>query len=134
MKEEHNKIDRRNFLRTVGAAGLGSVLAGCESKKESEPDAVDVDADADAPATEQEPLHYTHVPKRKLGKTGIEVPSLCLGGNHDICLLCFNSNQLQTAIIVMLTYRPLRRLGCLSANAAGSELLQACNQYLAACL
>ncbi|MHC4736720.1 MAG: aldo/keto reductase, partial [Planctomycetota bacterium] len=64
----------------MGATGLGSVLAGCESRKESEPNAVDVDA----PATEQEPLNYTHVPKRKLGKTGTEVPCLCLGGNQDL--------------------------------------------------
>jgi len=79
MKEKHNKIDRRNFLKTVGAAGLGSVLAGCESKKESEPNAVD----ANAPAKTQEP-QYPQVPKRKLGKTGIEVPCLCLGGNQDL--------------------------------------------------
>ncbi|MHC4084797.1 MAG: aldo/keto reductase [Planctomycetota bacterium] len=76
MKEKRNEINRRSFLKTVGATGLGSVLAGCESKKESEPN-------ANAPAKEQE-LQYTHVPKRKLGKKGIEVPSLCLGGNQDL--------------------------------------------------
>ena len=74
MKEKHNKIDRRNFLKTVGAAGLGSVLAGCESTKESEPNAVD----ANAPAKAQEP-QYPQVPKRKLGKTGDEVSCLSLG-------------------------------------------------------
>jgi len=79
MKEKHNKINRRNFLKTVGAAGLGSVLTGCESKKEGEPNAVD----ANAPAKAQEP-QYPQVPKRKLGKTGIEVPCLCLGGNQDL--------------------------------------------------
>jgi hypothetical protein len=30
MKEEQN-IDRRNFLKTVGAAGLGSILASAEA-------------------------------------------------------------------------------------------------------
>jgi len=74
MKEKHNKIDRRNFLKTVGAAGLGSVLTGCESRKESEPNAVD----ANAPAKAQEP-QYPQVPKRMLGKTGVKVPSLSLG-------------------------------------------------------
>ena len=76
MKEKRNEINRRNFLKTVGATGLGSVFAGCESKKESEPN-------ANAPTKEQH-LQYTHVPKRKLGKTGIEVPCLCLGGNQDL--------------------------------------------------
>ncbi|MDH4240863.1 MAG: aldo/keto reductase [Phycisphaerae bacterium] len=79
MKEKQNKINRRIFLKTVGATGLGSVLAGCESKRESEPNAVD----ANAPAKEQEP-QYTQVPKRKLGKTGVKLPCLCLGGNQDL--------------------------------------------------
>ncbi|MHC4159972.1 MAG: aldo/keto reductase, partial [Planctomycetota bacterium] len=76
MKKKCNEINRRNFLKTVGATGLGSVLAGCKNKKENEPN-------AHAPAKEQH-LQYTHVPKRKLGKTGIEVPCLSLGGNQDL--------------------------------------------------
>ncbi len=79
MKEKQSKIDRRNFLKKVSAAGVGSVLAGCGSKKESEPNA----DDPNTPAKKQGP-QYTQVPKRKLGKTGVKVPCLCLGGNQDL--------------------------------------------------
>ena len=74
MKQKQNKIDRRNFLKTMGAAGLGSVLGACESKKESEPNATE----PNAPAAAKRPEH-PQVPKRKLGKTGVEIPCLSLG-------------------------------------------------------
>jgi len=67
MKEEQNRIDRRNFLKTVGAAGLGSVLV---SKRAI--------AGPNQSNAEDKPK-YPQVPKRKLGKTGVEVPSLSLG-------------------------------------------------------
>ena len=74
MKEEQDGVDRRNFLRTMGAAGLGSVLVGCKGKQEKEPDAVEPDA-----PTEGEKPGFSRVPRRKLGKTGLEVPCLSLG-------------------------------------------------------
>jgi len=62
MKEKRNTIDRRNFLKTVGAAGLGTALASAgavaganESKAAGE---------TPKPASPQ-------VPRRKLGKTGV---------------------------------------------------------------
>lgn len=67
MKEKANQIDRRNFFKTVGAAGLGSALA-C-TKATAEPN-----------NTEQKP-EFPQVPRRMLGKTGIEVPALALGSN-----------------------------------------------------
>jgi len=80
MKEEHNKVNRRNFLRTMGAAGLGSVLASAESKAGSgEPNAID----PNAPEKSQKPK-VPQVPKRKLGKTGVKVPCLSLGGNYAL--------------------------------------------------
>jgi len=79
MQEEHNKINRRNFLKTIGAAGLGSVFAGCKGKEEKEPDA----ADPNDPGKTQMPK-LAQVPMRKLGKTGVEVPCLCLGGNYSL--------------------------------------------------
>ncbi|MHC4571456.1 MAG: aldo/keto reductase [Planctomycetota bacterium] len=74
MKEKHNKIDRRNFLKTMGATGLGSVLAGCKGKEETPP----VTVEPGAPERAQEP-EYPQVSRRKLGKTGVEVPCLALG-------------------------------------------------------
>jgi len=70
MEKKYSKVNRRNFLKTIGAAGLGSVLASNASAEPNEPN-------APKPAEPQQPL--PQVPKRKFGKTGIEVPSLCLG-------------------------------------------------------
>jgi len=81
MKGKRSKIDRRNFLKTVGAVGLGSALTGVRGVFASaenttgpnEPNVVDSNA-----VKEQKP-ELPQVPKRKLGKTGIEVSCLGLG-------------------------------------------------------
>ncbi len=78
MKEKRDKINRRNFLKTVGAAGLGSVLASVDTT--AGPDKPKV-AGSDAPEKEQKP-EFPQVPRRKLGKTGVEVPCLSLGANR----------------------------------------------------
>ncbi|MEE9370822.1 MAG: aldo/keto reductase [Sedimentisphaerales bacterium] len=75
MKKKHNKIDRRNFLKTMGAAGLGSVFTPANAKADAN--------DPNAPAKTQEPA-FPKVPKRKLGKTGIEVSCLALGMIFDV--------------------------------------------------
>ncbi len=66
---EKREISRRTFLKTTlstGAASLlvpaGSVLAGDKTRKAALP----------------------QVPRRALGKTGVTVPILCLGGYFDI--------------------------------------------------
>jgi len=69
VEKKQNKIDRRSFLKTMGAAGIGSVLASANSA-----------ADPNAP---EEP-EFAQLPKRKLGKTGIEIPSLSLGTMFDL--------------------------------------------------
>jgi len=66
-------------LKTMGAAGLGSVFAGCKGKEEKEPSAID----PDAPGKTQK-LKLSQVPRRKLGKTGVDIPCLSLGGNYDL--------------------------------------------------
>lgn len=71
-----NKQNRRNFLKTLGAAGLGSVFAAGRSF--AEPNTPDSNSPAAA-----EPK-YPQMPRRKLGKTGIEVPILSLGAMFDI--------------------------------------------------
>ncbi len=74
MNENHNPINRRDFLRTIGTAGLvpamAQITAGIASGQEK--------ADPNAPAKTQEP-RLPQVPVRKLGKTGVKVPVLSLG-------------------------------------------------------
>jgi len=67
MKEEQNTIDRRNFLKTIGAAGLGSVLASTGAI-----------AGPNQSNAEEKPKS-PQVPRRKLGKTKVKIPSLSLG-------------------------------------------------------
>ncbi len=70
---EKSRINRRAFLGRIGAAGLGSVLAAAQTKAEpNEPN-------TPAKAKQDE---FPQVPKRRLGKTGVEVPVLALGANR----------------------------------------------------
>jgi len=75
MKKKNNKMGRRDFLKTIGAAGLGSVLSSANIKAEPN--------DPNAGAKKQEPA-LLQVPKRILGKTGVEVPCLSLGLMYDL--------------------------------------------------
>jgi len=70
MKQNDNKINRRNFFKTIGAAGIGSVFASAKSS-----------ADSNEPNMPPKPKEseYPQVPRRKLGKTGVDVPCLSLG-------------------------------------------------------
>ncbi len=69
MKEKHNQFNRRDFLKKAGVAGLAPVLASAEIK-----------TDANTPKAQKTRL--PQVPKRKLGKTGVEVSCLGLGTNR----------------------------------------------------
>jgi len=60
-------------LKTMGAAGLAPAFAGLTKGLE---------ASAEANAEKKDNPKYPQVPKRKLGKTGVEVPSLSLGTNR----------------------------------------------------
>ncbi len=73
MKENHNNIDRRNFLKTIGAAGLGSVFVSAKT--------IAGPNDPNAPGKTEE-SKFPQVPRRKLGKTGVEVSCLALGTNR----------------------------------------------------
>jgi len=74
MEPKNNKIDRRGFLKTVGAAGLGSALISAAAKADT-----NTAPAGKQPATPKLP----QVPKRKLGKTGVEVSCLALGTMFD---------------------------------------------------
>ena len=72
-KDKRNKINRRNFLKTIGAAGLTSVFASAEVK-----------ADPNHPhdSSKSQKPKFPQVPRRKLGKTGVDVSCLSLGTNR----------------------------------------------------
>ncbi len=75
MKDKAKKIDRRNFLKTMGAAGLGSVLACTKAMSgPNEPNVTEPNSKG-----KEQAVKFPQVPRRKLGKTGVEVPCLALG-------------------------------------------------------
>lgn len=68
-------INRRVFLKSVGAAGIGSVLASAKTITcPNEPNTID-------PNTTKKEIKpkLLQIPKRKLGKTGVKVSSLSIG-------------------------------------------------------
>ena len=69
MPRNHNRWSRRDFLKTAGIAGAGSLLAPVEHL-----------AAADK---------RNQIPQRPFGKTGVTVPILSVGGTLDL-----SSNQL----------------------------------------
>ncbi len=71
MSSEKKTWSRRNFLITAGAAGAGSLLF----PRSGQADQSTSNEDAPSPI---------RVPKRPLGKTGVEVPILSLGGAIDL--------------------------------------------------
>ncbi|HUV41442.1 MAG TPA: aldo/keto reductase [Sedimentisphaerales bacterium] len=74
MKEKYKKINRRNFLKTAGAAGLTSAFISVNAK--ADPNTV-------SPPRKTQQTELPQVPKRKLGKTGVEVSCLAAGVAFD---------------------------------------------------
>ena len=68
-RQEDKRINRRNFLKTAGLVGVGSVIAAAKVNA----------ADANGPNVPAAQAPVQKVSKRKLGKTGVEVPVLSLG-------------------------------------------------------
>lgn len=74
MIEDKNRINRRGFLKTLGAAGVGSAIAApMHALAVGNPDAKEA-------APESAVLQ---IPKRRLGKTGVDVSILCGAGDFD---------------------------------------------------
>ena len=67
--KNHEGLTRRDFIRTVGIAGIASTGLGIGKAAAAPPE----QGDTKAPA----------LPRRKLGKTGVEVSVLALGGMFD---------------------------------------------------
>ncbi len=69
-KTEGTRFTRRDFVKTVGLAGLAVAGAG-------------VPGALAAPEPPAAPAQASAMPRRKLGKTGADVSILCLGGMFD---------------------------------------------------
>jgi predicted aldo/keto reductase-like oxidoreductase len=80
MSDEPNKLNRRDFLKNAGGAGLASIIGTAAAF--ADPNAANTDPNKKEPNA-QAPK-YPQVPQRKLGKTGVMVPILNLGGTFDI--------------------------------------------------
>lgn len=89
MKKPH--VTRRDFMKTVGVAGIGSVIATGHALAQAESGPA---ADGATPATAK-------VPRRPFGKTGANVSILALGGIFDITT---NQLVLQRALDFGVTY------------------------------
>ncbi len=72
MSEFHDGLDRRKFLKAAGAVGVGSILAATAAKAA-------VQGPAPAVTPTPAPAAGDQVPRRKLGKTGVEIPVIGLG-------------------------------------------------------
>jgi len=90
MKE--NYVSRRDFVKTLGVMGVGSVVGASQALALT---------NAPAAATPATPATPVKVPTRQFGKTGVPVSTLALGGIFDIV-----SNQLvlQQALNWGVTY------------------------------
>lgn len=72
MRDNPSGISRRTFIRTAGAAGIGTALAPL------------VSSDRSHAAPPVQAVGATAVPTRPFGRSAIEVPILSLGGMFDI--------------------------------------------------
>jgi len=83
MSDKNKKISRREFIRSAGVTGIGSLLAlssglvgnalAQEAKKEEKKET----------PTEEKKMEIPKMPTRTFGKTGVPVSILCLGGITD---------------------------------------------------
>jgi len=77
MKDKYNKIDRRGFIKTVGAAGLGSTFA---AEAIGFADQEEKSATGQATIAEKEKkTKIPQVPRRLLGKTKVRIPAVSFG-------------------------------------------------------
>jgi hypothetical protein len=81
MKENENNVSRRDFVKTLGAVGVGSLVGAGQGFAQSNAPAT--------PTAASQVIVPAKVPTRQFGHTGVPVSMLALGGIFDIV-----SNQL----------------------------------------
>lgn len=69
MTENKRRLSRRQFIKTAGAAGIGSAFLGQEALAQNMQD------------SSKKTFTAEQMPKRPFGKTGVQVPILALGGS-----------------------------------------------------
>jgi hypothetical protein len=78
MDDNKRSINRRDFVKMIGLAGVGSVAAlsagSCSKKNES----------SDLTLSEAQSKDLPKIPKRRLGKTNINIPSLSHGVMYNL--------------------------------------------------
>ncbi len=82
----HDQLNRRDFLRTGGAAGAGAFLAAtglARGEQATQPTTQPTTQPAETQPAATQPAPPA-VPTRKFGKTGRVVPMLALGGIFDV--------------------------------------------------
>lgn len=94
MNEDNKGLSRRQFLKSAGAAGAGTLLAGYAAAAPS-------GAEPAAPAPAAPKAGDLRVPTRPFGKSGRNVSILSLGGMFD---LAANQLMLKQAINWGITY------------------------------
>ncbi len=72
MKNLNNGLNRRDFFKTLGVSSIGTLAAATANAENLSYSEKKVES------------QYPQVPRRKLGKTGIDVPILSLGGMFDL--------------------------------------------------
>ena len=107
MSNNKGSISRRNFLKTAGAVGVGSLLLPLDSLTV-----------AQAESNSKESKSKT-VPKRPFGKTGVDVPILCLGSAFAYTSNLLKKQALNTGVGLWDT----------AANYIGGESERAIGKY-----
>ncbi len=68
MSDANKNVSRRGFLKFAGAAGIGSIFGSKAFSEPNEPN-----------GPKEQSNQNLELPKRKLGKTGVEIPCLAFG-------------------------------------------------------
>ncbi len=76
QKKIKKNLDRRSFLKTVGVAGVGSLLGTVVHAGRKQPGATGGGKESSG--------QFPQIPRRVLGKTGVEVPCLSHGLMYDL--------------------------------------------------